>query len=426
MALSFPQIPDNYVPVYNQSPYIVKENDGSGSLNDWRLQCQVRSLMLGGSEIGRFNLRFRLNDSGDKVAVFDPSEILKGLISYDHSEMPLNDTSPWQLCPNSIHWYEVYFESQKLIGGVWVAQNNFTIRKKCVFNAALDVYTFAIYSQFAYVTSQGQYPRPLTNVVNNSVFPQKIGSNESYWVHFLSKDQQAPIGATVTTYPLPDLQGTAIDTLPFVNVFGASFTGFPLIGGNEYTRPRVRIGIGTKDLKRISPAVSFTGVQSYSVEFVSAPSPFSFPITFVFNISDCNKYATTRVHWLNTQGGFDAWTFGMKSYEEEMSDRKQFMKQKNVLTDTSYGYDISSRGTTDYHVGLSSEITLNTDLLQDYELTFLRGLISSPVVFIESGSQFKAVNVITKSWRQKRGVQDGTFNLELKIKPSLEGVRQRG
>lgn len=425
MALSFPQIPPNYVPVYNQSPYMIKENDGSGSLNDWRLQCQVRSLMLGGSEIGRFNLRFRLNDSGDKVAVFDPSEILKGLISYDHSEMPLNDTSPWQLCPNSIHWYEVYFESQKLISGVWVSQNNFTIRKKCVFNAALDVYTFASYVQGTYVTQQSQYPKPLTGLIPSTINPYRIGSNESYWIHFLSKDEQAPTAATIRTYPLPDLQGTVIDTLGYVNTFGLSFTGYPLIGGNQYTRPRVRVGVGTKDLQRISPAVSFTGVQSYSVEFASAPLG-NFPETFVFNISDCNKYATTRVHWLNTQGGFDAWTFGMKSYEEEMSDRKQFIKQKNVLTDTSYGYDISSRGTTDYHIGLSSEITLNTDLLQDYELTFLRSLISSPVVFIEVGSTFKAVNVITKSWRQKRGVQDGTFNLELKIKPSLESVRQRG
>jgi hypothetical protein len=88
-----------------------------------------------------------------------------------------------------------------------------------------------------------------------------------------------------------------------------------------------------------------------------------------------------------------------------------------------------SRGTTDYHIGLSEEITLNTDLLTDAELEHLRGLVSSPVVFREvagGNGNYSSVNVVTKSWQQKRGTQDGTFNLEIKIKPSMDSMRQRG
>ena len=116
----------------------------------------------------------------------------------------------------------------------------------------------------------------------------------------------------------------------------------------------------------------------------------------------------------------------MKSYREEKTDRKQFYQQKNVLDGGSYGYGQMSRGTTDFFIGLMSEATLNTDLLTDAELVHLKGLISSPVVYSETPSGYASVNVITKSWRQKRGQQDGTFNLELNVKPSMDSMRQRG
>jgi hypothetical protein len=114
----------------------------------------------------------------------------------------------------------------------------------------------------------------------------------------------------------------------------------------------------------------------------------------------------------------------MKSYDEDSVDRRQFKQQKNVLTGGAYGYDIMSRGTTDYHIKVETTKTIATDNLTDAELEHLRGLIISPVVFIESGSSYVAVNVNTKSWRQKRGVQDGVFNLEMEIQGSLDNFMQ--
>jgi hypothetical protein len=131
------------------------------------------------------------------------------------------------------------------------------------------------------------------------------------------------------------------------------------------------------------------------------------------------------VHWLNRFGGFDAWTFDMKSYDEDDVDRRQYKQQKNVLTGGAYGYDRMSRGTTDYHIKVETTRTIATDNLTDAELEHLRGLISSPVVFVEvGGGGYLSVNVNTKSWRQKRGVQDGVFNLEVEIQGSLDNFMQ--
>jgi hypothetical protein len=423
MALVFDQQPNTYTPLYNQSPWVVRETDTSGSLNDWRMLCRVISLTNGTVEVARFNIRFR--DNTQRRIVFDPSEVLKGFVSYDHG--PMTSAGPWLLAPNSIHWYVVNFQSQKYTilptgVGVWKTQNEFTPPRKCVWNAALGTVAFANYNPNSFVSYQNGLSKPLTAFTPTLY---KIGTDESYWAHFLSGQAQAPISATITKYPLPDLQGTPLPADPVqANPFGLSFTGFPSVGGDEYSRPRVRVGVGPRDLAAIASPISFTGVQSYKVVFKSTTTGASTDVTWSFNVSDCHKYAPTRLHWLNRSGGFDAWTFDMKSYDEDSVDRRQFKQQKNTLTGGSYGYDIMSRGTTDYHIKVETTKTIATDNLTDAELEHLRGLIISPVVFIESGSSYVAVNVNTKSWRQKRGVQDGVFNLEMDIQGSLDNFMQ--
>jgi hypothetical protein len=418
MALVFDQQPNTYTPLYNQSPWVVRETDTSGSLNDWRMLCRVISLTNGTVEVARFNIRFR--DNTQRRVVFDPSEVLKGFVSYDHG--PMTSAGPWLLAPNSIHWYVVNFQSQKYIGGVWVTQNQFTPRSKCVWNGVVNTYAFTEYDPLNYVSYQNGPSKPLTAFTPNLL---KIGTDESYWASFLSGQAQAPISATITKYPLPDLQGTPLAADPVqANPFGLSFTGLPSVGGDEYSRPRVRVGIGPRDLAAIASPISFVGVQSYKVVFKSTTTGATTDVTWSFNVSDCHKYAPTRLHWLNRSGGFDPWTFDMKSYDEDDVDRRQYKQQKNVLTGGAYGYDTLSRGTTDYHVKVETTRTIATDNLTDNEIEHLRGLISSPVVFIESGNSYASVNVNTKSWREKRGVQDGVFNLEVEIQSSLDNFMQ--
>ncbi len=418
MALVFDQQPNTYTPLYNQSPWVVRETDTSGSLNDWRMLCRVISLTNGTVEVARFNIRFR--DNTQRRIVFDASEVLKGLVSYDHG--PMTSAGPWLLAPNSIHWYAVNFQSQKYIGGKWVTQNEYTPASKCVWNAAIDTYAFTSYNPNGYVSYQNGQSKPLTAFTPNLL---KIGTDESYWAHFLSGQEQAPISATITKYPLPNLQGTPLPADPVqANPFGLSFTGFPSIGGDEYSRPRVRVGVGPRDLAAIASPISFAGVQSYKVVFKSTTTGANTDVTWSFNVDNCHKYAPTRLHWLNRLGGFDAWTFDMKSYDEDSVDRRQYKQQKNVLTGGTYGYDTMSRGTTDYHVKVETTRTISSDNLTDAELEHLRGLISSPVVFAQNNQGYLSVNVNGKSWRQKRGVQDGVFNLELEIQGSMDNYLQ--
>jgi len=61
-------------------------------------------------------------------------------------------------------------------------------------------------------------------------------------------------------------------------------------------------------------------------------------------------------------------------------------------------------------------LILNSDLLTDAEHnTLMRDLTSSPVIFIEDSNAFTAVNGKDTRFTTKRGVQDGTFHMEVRI-----------
>lgn len=414
--LIFDQEPAAYTPAYNQSPWVVRESDSSGTDSEWRMQVEVFDGNTPVSTLAAtFILRFRANSN--RRVVFDPSKILQSLISYDHS--PITSGFGWEVCANSIQWYSITWKSQRYISGAWVTQNQFTKARKCVWNAALNVMSFINYDQNEFVSFQGVSPEPL-----NTYLPtiRDIGSSESLFVHFISGAEEAPRVMTLTTYPLPDLQGVAMATQNDVNPF-AYFTLFPSLDGNEYTRHRVRAGIGTKDYALMVSPPSFVGVQSYKVDFYSTGS--ATPTTFAFNINNCSKYEPTRLHWLNKLGGFEAYTFKLKSQTEDKAVAETFVKQHNELSDSGqYGYGYQSSGRTVYHKRIETTRTINSDNLTDAELEWLRGLISSPVVFIEQDSVFIAVTLDTKSWKQKRGVQDGVFQIEVELRASLDSYTQ--
>tara|TARA_R110000868_G_scaffold201242_1_gene448816 strand:- start:3730 stop:4992 length:1263 start_codon:yes stop_codon:yes gene_type:complete len=417
--LIFDQEPSEYTPAYNQSPWVVRESDASGTLNDWRMQVEVFNGNTPVSTLAAtFILRFRANSN--RRVVFDPSRVMQGFMSYDHTKQTPT-YAPWGLCENSIQWYSITWKSQKYEAGKWVTKSQFTKPRKCLFNGVSPTIAFLSYNQNDYLCVQNAAPKALTSY-NPTI--RDIGSAESQWVHFLAKDEQAPISLQLTKYPLPNLQGTPLTLDPLqINPFGLSFTAYPAVAGNEFTRHRVRAGIGTRDFSLMASPPSFVGVQSYKVNFLSTGS--ATPLTFAFNITDCSKYTPIRLHWLNPYGGFDAYTFKLKSQLEESIKRETFVQQQNKLsTAGAYGYTYDSRGRTEYYTRLDTSISVSSDNLTDAEWNWLHGLVVSPVAFMEQGAEFVAITIEDKKWQLKRGVQDGVFQLELEFKTALADYTQ--
>jgi len=186
------------------------------------------------------------------------------------------------------------------------------------------------------------------------------------------------------------------------------------------------VAVGPRDLAALSSPVSFAGVGSYRITFRNSGG-FTIGQAYTFTISDCAKYTPTRLHWLNRLGGFDAFTFKLKSKRKRTFDRATFDRQKNVLSARRYGYTTQSRGTVQYNTDIDWALHVVSDPLTDEQTTWLLELAASPVVFIENADgSYTSVVITNKDYMLQRSHQDGIHYAEIDLEYALKDRSQRG
>jgi hypothetical protein len=418
------QRPPDYSPAYNQQPWVVREtNVTDADLANWRMQINVWRDGSLSDPIAVVKYRFRAGTGG--CVVFDPSRIVDVDLSYTHG--PRDYTlSPWMLAENSITSYRLALISQYYNGTAWVSKEIILLTDPMnyVFNAVFDPVPFLSYDQADYLLNASGVGC-LTTAANT----QTIGSNDSLFLHCLTDTEDSPYDMRVRTY---DYTGGLLNTYTYANPFtdwvGSVSIGSTIIPSVISKRRRTRVAVGTRDLAAMSSPVSFIGAGSYTVTFRNSGG-FTVGQTYTFNISDCAKYERVRLHWLNPLGGFDAYTFTLKSVIEEDIERSTFGRQHNILASrpVSYGYTTQSRGTVEYASDVPMRLTVNSNHLTDADSVWMKTLHRSPEVYLEqSDGTFIAMNILNKKYRTMRGVQDGVIYAQFDLSYALNGRTHRG
>lgn len=407
MAILVNQEPQLYAPAYNQQPWVFQDTAAVGDESNWRMVIGILRAGSLSDIIATVKARFRVGSNGQ--VVFDPQRIVEGDLSFDHTPM----VTGWEVCSSSIMTYSIIAASQffDAAQGRWLAKATYLSRLKYVYNGVFDPLDFVGYN-YANVA--------LFNIANttpaltNAPTSQDIGSNESLWLHSLSAADGLAADAYVTTY---SNAGAVLTNTAIANPY-ATWSIF-------VNRRRTRFAAGTRDLTTLG--VSFTNVASYTVQFRNSSGVVR-GATYTFTINDCAKYATTRLHWLNRLGGFDAYTFKLKSTNKRTIDRSTFGRQQNTLEGAgSYAYAKSSRGAVVFNTTQAKMLTLNAQLANDAEAVWMEDLFTSPVVFIENtDGTFTAMEPISKDYTISRGVQNGVIYVEFMLNYALTDHRQRG
>lgn len=405
------QNPQEHTPAFNQMPWVFRETDVTdANINNWRLSVGVLRDGQLASNIGTVRLRFRAGSGGR--CVFDPMRVIQSVLTEDHRPVT-SALTPWEVCGNSIAAYGLIVASQFFDGSQWVAKNTFIPdRLFFAFNGVIKPVPFSTYTQ-SQVLSPCLTAAPTT---------QNIGATDSLWLHNLTNVADKPAYMQVRTYTGATLVNTYTFTNPFTNWTGAIIIGSTVIPAPINARRRTRVAVGTRDL--VTYGVTFTGIDNYTATFYDNSSG-SIGNAYTFNISTCAKYDPVRVHWLNRLGGFDAYTFKLKSRYKTDYTKEKFRKQHNVLDAGSYGYTSQSRGETTYHTEEGYGLMCNSDSLSDVEAAWMEDLLGSPSVYIENANgTFTAVTINNKQHALQKGVIDGVPFLELDLMFALKGVRQ--
>ena len=242
---------------------------------------------------------------------------------------------------------------------------------------------------------------------------QYIDSNQSAFLYFFTEQ------ADVAQVRLRGYDAT-----------GANITnGFiDVSSGSKFNR----VAIGTYDIENSdasdwstgNPTTFLNGVTYYRVNVLTA-SGTSETITYYVN-KRCSKYTPIRLHWLNRMGGFDSFNFSLKSMQETDIERGSYRKQHHRMGSSSWLYDQSSRGTTDYNIQTMDKLTVNTPFLTEAESVWMNDFATSPVIYQELNNKIIAMSGKAKMINKKTSLNDKLMQYTFELDYSLVNHRQRG
>jgi len=149
--------------------------------------------------------------------------------------------------------------------------------------------------------------------------------------------------------------------------------------------------------------------------------------TYLFEIewTDCSRYESYEIHWLNRYGGWDSWVFNKRSRHTTEIERQSYNPTFLPISGSTIvrnSYDITGKN---FIVSTKETYTVNSDILKGWELSGLEDLITSPLVYWNSADGF--INIAIKDpniFEHKTNTVDKLFNLSFSFEIDNQDRRQ--
>jgi len=125
--------------------------------------------------------------------------------------------------------------------------------------------------------------------------------------------------------------------------------------------------------------------------------------------TECKRYETRRLHWLNKFGAWDSFTFTLVSVDSTNVESYGYQRERGVWDGTSYIYPLYQGEQVNFAKTAKDQLVLNSDWInEDVQQWLVRGLYESPVVYLEiDGTDFEPVNITNSNYEFKTRRRDG-------------------
>ena len=144
-------------------------------------------------------------------------------------------------------------------------------------------------------------------------------------------------------------------------------------------------------------------------------------------------YIPIRITWLNSMGGWDYYTFVMKSSTSIKTKRNDWTQLEGSWNQDSWNPQGWKGGKKAFTVNTKRTITVNSNFVSDEESVWFEKLINSPEIYILEGweawrsssdinksyeKHVTAVRLMTSSFKRKTSVNDQVFQYTFKFEES--------
>ena len=138
---------------------------------------------------------------------------------------------------------------------------------------------------------------------------------------------------------------------------------------------------------------------------------------WIYMDTDCKRYPTKRLIWLNKFGVWDAFTFSLVSQESTNVETSKYSGEKGQWSSTAtYSYPLYKGEQKSYAKTAKDTLVLNSDWIkEDVQQWLVRELYESPKVYLETSLGFEPVVVTNQSYLLKQKRKDGLLQEQVQI-----------
>lgn len=343
-------------------------------------------------------------DPRTSFGVFNLRNVASNFVSYD---FPAASTSIFQPAPNSSTSIQLFFREEYVSGSTFVSPSATTSASSRVyFNSSFDYTTNITLNLSGYTMASGH----TGNFLQTGTPPFRAYSGLKQWLSYYNQSSTVK-GMQVVTYDL------LLDTL---NTYFVA---------NPYQFDPDEIQIVATGMPQLSGTVDFTNAAYYDVSLVSGTTTHIISQVVRYQVyENCGRFASGsyKLYWLCSFGEWNSWYFTKKNETTYNRTATTFKRIQGKIQGGSFIQDTFDPSTIPFYTAVEDSIVLSTDFLSDQDVIFLKGLFTSPAVYMEDATGIITSVVIAQdSYVLNKRVNNRPYALQLTVNGSTTQFSQQ-
>lgn len=395
MALTISQQPQELTPAYNDQTIVALSDQIA--ISDFKY---IVTVIVNGDTGNTY--REDVLQRPDGYLVFDPKEWVKNYIDhFFEMDADLVLSYPINLATNKSVSVEVNI-LEYYSGGTGALETlTYEAFDACLTDKSFRNYDF---SDYIFGGTSGLYF--LSKDINTITPDSRIALSQPLFLHFINNP-----AALVDSIQI-DLRrgGSTIDTV--------SIASLPT---PVNTYDVLQLFVGTQIFTGATPAVG----DIVRVDFFD--SGLATLLRWSYTVEDiCTKYTDYVVYYLDRDGNILSFHFEQKSRINHNKKTNQVKLNKNVLVAGVYGSKSYDREDHVVSTATESTIELNTNWLSQLQITQLKDLFDSPIVYLWDYDTLRSCKVVNNQFEEYQINNEPLNVLNITVDLGITETRQRG
>lgn len=340
---------------------------------------------------------------------------ISGIVQTFLTGNPEDNTTTFKQCGNHVCSYVVQFGEQYGASSGVTTYPDLTSKTAYAYNGVFNPIEYLSYNPNTWtledVNSQWLTDNPRI----------EITTTDKLNIGFLNNSNSEGTFLSISTFTS---DGNNVDNVTILNpYYNAATNGERSVDANVgYAWLNSLV---TADLASGTAPFLYSSTAYYQIKTLDALSLTSSETLTIYIVDQCTKTNPVRFKFMNNYGKYDYFTFLGASKKNTDIKRNNYKSDSYKWSSAGYAGNTRNRGTTQFETKLDDTINVQSDWITQAQSVWLEQLVTSPDVYVYSGSDLIAVNIIDSSYQTKYEASEQLFNLSLSFKYNYNRVRQR-